>query len=71
MVINKLESESNAYSLTQVANFADSLGQIKIDLNQMRIITNGLRLNASQLSDGKFLILKNDDRMMLTQLQTY
>lgn len=52
MVINELEVKSNAVSLTQVANFADSLAQIKTDLNRMNNITSGLRVNASQLSDG-------------------
>lgn len=55
VVINQLEVKSNAVSLTQVANFADSLVQIKEDLNRMKSITNGLRVNASQLSDGNLL----------------
>ncbi|KAG4077541.1 hypothetical protein HA402_002968 [Bradysia odoriphaga] len=52
VVIDELEIRSKAHSLTQVANFANSIPQIKIDLNRMRVITNNLRLNASQLSDG-------------------
>lgn len=54
VVINKLEIQANAHSLTQVANFADSLGQIQIDLSRMNEITTGLRVNASQLSDGNY-----------------
>lgn len=52
VVIDELEIKSKAHSLTQVANFADNIGQIKLDLNRMRYITNNLRSNASQLSDG-------------------
>ncbi|KAJ6641812.1 Prominin-like protein, partial [Pseudolycoriella hygida] len=52
VVINQLEVTSNATSLIQVTNFAESLDEIRIDLDRMRTITNGLRLNASQLSDG-------------------
>ncbi|XP_037044622.1 prominin-like protein isoform X5 [Bradysia coprophila] len=52
VVIDELEIRSKAHSLTQVANFANSIPQIKKDLNRMRDITNNLRLNASQLSDG-------------------
>lgn len=52
VVINELETKSKAYSLTQVANFADNIDQIKLDLGRMRNITTHLRLNASQLSDG-------------------
>ncbi len=59
VVINELEVASKAQSLTQVANFADNLGQIQEDLARMRTITNNLRLNASQLSDGNFRSLEN------------
>lgn len=52
LVITELETKSKAYSLTQVSNFADNLDAIKDDLARMRTITNELRLNASQLSDG-------------------
>lgn len=58
MVINQLEDESKAHSLTQVADFAESLDQIKRDFNRMQVITNGLRVNASQLSDGNFVYIK-------------
>lgn len=38
--------------LTQLATFVELLPHIKGDLNRMKDITNGLRANASQLSDG-------------------
>lgn len=63
-VINQLEVTSQAVSLTQVANFAESLDETKIDLERMKTITNGLRVNASQLSDGT-LIFKNFSNKIL------
>lgn len=52
MVTNKLKEESKAVYLTQLATFVKLLPDIKGDLNRMKDITNGLRANASQLSDG-------------------
>lgn len=53
VVIDEFEETSNAISLIQLANFVDSLPLIRNNLNRMKEITNGLRVNASQLSDGK------------------
>lgn len=52
VVTNKLKEESKAVYLTQLATFVELLPHIKRDLNRMKDITNGLRANASQLSDG-------------------
>lgn len=53
MVTTKLKQESKAVYLTQLALFVKLLPEIKDDLIRMKEITNGLRLNASQLSDGE------------------
>lgn len=53
-VSNKLKEESKAVYLTQLAVFVKLLPEIKGDLFRMKEITNGLRSNASQLSDGKW-----------------
>ena len=53
MVITQLKEKSKAVSLTQLATFVETLPQIEKDLNRMKEITGGLRVNASQLSDGK------------------
>lgn len=55
-VILKFENASKAISLTQLTKFAETLPQIKINLERMRIITKDLRINASQLNDGKIKI---------------
>lgn len=52
VVTTKLKEESKAVYLTQLATFVELLPHIKGDLNRMKDITNGLRANASQLSDG-------------------
>lgn len=52
MVITQLKEKSKAVSLTQLATFVDTLPQIENDLQRMKEITSGLRVNASQLSDG-------------------
>lgn len=49
---DKLKEESKAMYLTQLATFVDLLPEIRGDLIRMKDITNGLRSNASQLSDG-------------------
>lgn len=51
-VINKLKEQSKADSLYQLAEFADSLPHVEKDLRRIKAITNGLRNNATQLSDG-------------------
>lgn len=52
MVITQLKEKSKAVSLTQLATFVETLPQIEKDLHRMKEITGGLRVNASQLSDG-------------------
>lgn len=52
MVITQLKEKSKAVSLTQLATFVENLPQIERDLHRMKEITAGLRVNASQLSDG-------------------
>lgn len=64
VVTNKLKEESKAVYLTQLATFVALLPHIKADLNRMKDITNGLRANASQLSDG----LRSVKRELLTSL---
>lgn len=53
VVIIQLKEKSKAVSLTQLATFVETLPQIEKDLHRMKDITNGLQVNASQLSDGK------------------
>lgn len=62
VVITQLKEKSKAVSLTQLATFVETLPQIEKDLNRMKEITGGLRVNASQLSDGK----RNDFHKLLT-----
>lgn len=50
--------------MTQLATFVETLPQIEKDLNRMKEITGGLRVNASQLSDGK----RNDFHKLLVLL---
>lgn len=64
MVITQLKEKSKAVSLTQLATFVETLPQIEKDLNRMKEITGGLRVNASQLSDGK----RNDFHKLLVLL---
>lgn len=52
VVITQLKEKSKAVSLTQLATFVETLPQIEKDLHRMKEITGGLRVNASQLSDG-------------------
>lgn len=52
VVITELNEKSKAISLTQLAAFVDTLPRIERDLYRMKEITSGLRVNASQLSDG-------------------
>lgn len=52
VVITQLKEKSKAVSLTQLATFVETLPQIEQDLHRMKEITNGLRVNATQLSDG-------------------
>lgn len=53
VVIDRLEEKSKAISLTQLVAFGKTLPRMKEDLARMKEITNGLRVNASQLSDGE------------------
>lgn len=52
VVVNKLDTESKAVSLTKLTNFVEALPDIVVNLVRMKDITNGLRVNASQLNDG-------------------
>ena len=52
-MIDKLAEESKAISLKQLAAFADALDKMPENLKKMNAITSELRVNASQLSDGK------------------
>lgn len=63
-MITQLKEKSKAVSLTQLATFVETLPQIEKDLNRMKDITGGLRVNASQLSDGK----RNDFHKLLALL---
>lgn len=56
VVIDRLEEQSKAISLTQLAVFVETLPKMKTDLSRMKEITNGLRVNASQLSDGMYSV---------------
>lgn len=55
VVIDQLEEKSKAVSLTQLAAFVVALPGIKRDMMRMQDITSVLRINASQLNDGKFV----------------
>jgi prominin 1 len=64
IVVDKLEETSKAVSLKKLTTFAQTLPTIKSDLMRMKIITNDLRVNASQLSDGssfieRYFLIKN------------
>lgn len=65
-VIDRLEEESKAISVTKLSMFVTALPQMKEDLQRMKYITNGLRINASQLSDG----LRVVKRVLLLSLTT-
>lgn len=67
VVITQLKEKSKAVSLTQLATFVETLPQIEKDLNRMKEITGGLRVNASQLSDGK----RNDFHKLLAFTRTH
>lgn len=64
VVLDRLESESNAIELVNLNRFVQSLPEIKSDLQEMQEATKQLRINASQLSDG----LRGVKRELLTQL---
>lgn len=53
VVIDQLEEKSKAVSLTQLAAFVVALPGIRRDMIRMQEITGYLRINASQLNDGK------------------
>lgn len=63
-MIDRLEERSQAISLTQLTLFVNALPQMQNDLIRMKEITNGLRVNASQLSDG----LRGVKRVLLQSL---
>lgn len=50
-------TKSKAVSLIQLGNFVNALPELKNDLTRIKQITVGLRVNASQLSDGLFFII--------------
>ncbi|XP_055382529.1 prominin-like protein isoform X2 [Condylostylus longicornis] len=52
VVINELEETSRAVSLTHLTAFVKTFPEIQSNLERMKTITNELRVNASQLSDG-------------------
>lgn len=49
VVIDRLEEQSKAISLTQLDTFVKTLPKMKADLNRMKEITNVLRVNASTI----------------------
>lgn len=51
-IINQLEQKSMAVSLTYLTDFLAKLPDMREKLKQMKLITNELRVYASQLSDG-------------------
>ncbi|GAB0098286.1 prominin-like protein [Sergentomyia squamirostris] len=52
VTMNRLDEASNAISLTQLNDFVQTLPQVKKNLERLKELTNTLRTNASQLSDG-------------------
>lgn len=52
-VYKQLAEYSNATSMNEVTNIVDGLPYIKGNLTLLKASTNGLRVNASQLNDGK------------------
>lgn len=51
-IITNLEKQSKAYSINRLMEFLMKLPELKRKLQQMKTITNDLRVYASQLSDG-------------------
>lgn len=68
-MIDRLEERTKAVSVTQLATFVKALPMMKDDLNRMRVITEGLRINASQLSDG-LRVAKRELLLSLTKCGT-
>lgn len=58
-VLDKLKIQSRAESLYQLSEFAEALPQVEKDLRRIKAITNGLRTNATQLSD-RLRAVKNE-----------
>lgn len=56
IVLEQLAEYSNATALTEVVNIVNGLAGIKDNLMFMKRATNELRVNASQLNDGEFVI---------------
>ncbi|XP_036337633.1 prominin-like protein isoform X3 [Rhagoletis pomonella] len=65
-IIKELEQKSMAVSLIYLTDFLEKLPQLRLKLQKMKNITNELRVNASQLSDG-LRGVKRDLLIMLTK----
>lgn len=57
IIFDELLSYSNAVSMTEVTNIVNGLPAIQNDLELLKSSTNAIRVNASQLNDGEFLLL--------------
>lgn len=56
VIIQRLEEESKAEKLNTLNEFVEQLPAIKLNLDRMTLLTRELRVNASQLNDGKWLL---------------
>lgn len=57
IVFDELQNYSHAVSMTQITNIVESLPRIQENLQTLKNSTNELRVNASQLNDGEFLVV--------------
>lgn len=69
IVFEDLKEKSKAVSFRHLNEFVDHLPKIEKDLKRMKHITNELRVNASQLSDG-LRGVKRELLQMLSKCQT-
>lgn len=56
IIIQRLEEESKAEKLNTLNDFVEQLPAIKLNLDRMTLLTRELRVNASQLNDGMWLL---------------
>lgn len=58
-VYRELESYSNAVSVTEVSNIVNTLPDVIKNLEVLKNSTNDIRVNASQLNDGRLVWRKS------------
>lgn len=54
VLLTDLKNASEAISLDYLSGLVSKLPNISSNLQEMRVLTNKLRVDASQLNDGKF-----------------